>query len=355
MAGPVRCGRCLPGRDVQVPEPFDLVLVVRSHGWYDLPPWRWDEARQVLGRPLRLDSGRTIYAEVAPAERGLAFRAFAEGRLSAAESREARALLGTCLALDDDLAPFRAVAAGLEVRRAAGTGGDLPDLRWALARGAGRLLRSPTVFEDAVKTLCTTNCTWALTRVMVANLCEKLGELAPLGARTFPTAAAIAARDERFYRDELRVGYRAPFLGALARAAVDGTLDLEALRAAPLPTDAVAERISALAGFGPYATEHLLRLLGRHGHLALDSWTRPKLARLRGKRRVPKDATLRRWYAPYGEYAGLAMWLEVTADWHGEQPTWPRADASPRRGRTSGAPARRRGDKKRGTTREETE
>ncbi|WP_242396339.1 DNA-3-methyladenine glycosylase family protein [Anaeromyxobacter oryzisoli] len=348
-------GGALAEESVLVPEPFDLALVVRSHGWYDLPPWRWDPARQVLGRPLRLGSGRLVDAEVAPAERGLAFHAFADGGLSAAESREARAGLGICLALDEDLEPFRALAAGLEARRAAGTGKDLPDLRWALARGAGRLLRSPTVFEDAVKTLCTTNCTWALTRVMVANLCDKLGEASPLGSRTFPTAAAMAARDERFFRDEIRAGYRAPSLLALARANAEGALDLEALRASPLPTEVVAERISALAGFGPYATEHLLRLLGRHGHLALDSWTRPKLARLRGKRSVPKDATLRRWYAPYGEYAGLAMWLEVTADWHGDRPTWPpRADASPRRGRTSGARPRHRGGKKRGTSEKET-
>jgi len=78
-----------------------------------------------------------------------------------------------------------------------------------------------------------------------------------------------------------------------------------------------------LRGFGPYAAEHLLRLLGRHDHLALDSWTRAKLARLRGRRRPPSDRTILRWYAPYGEWAGLAMWLEVTADWHGEAPTWP--------------------------------
>lgn len=309
---------------MQVPEPFDLVLTVRSHGWYDLPPWRWDESRRVLGRPLRLGGARTAYAEVAEGERGrLAFRAIAQGRLAAAEAREARAQLATCLSLDEDLAPFRAVAAELERRRAAGKGRDLPDLRWALARGAGRLLRSPTVYEDAVKTLCTTNCSWSLTRSMVTRLCETLGEPAPLGARTFPTPEAMAGKDERFYRDEIRAGYRAPFLLALARGVAGGALDLEALRRSPLDTDALARRVSALQGFGPYATEHLLRLLGRHDHLALDSWTRPKLARLRGKRRPPADRTLRRWFAPYGKWAGLAMWLEVTADWHGDSPGWP--------------------------------
>ncbi len=311
---------------MRTPAPFDLALTVESHGWYDLSPWRWDRAARKLGRPLLLSTGRTAYAEVAadadPA-RGLAFRAFAQGRLTAAEAREARAAMAACLAMDDDLGPFRARVAALEAERAAGRGRDLPDLRWALARGAGRLLRSPTVFEDAVKTLCTTNCTWAVTRGMVTRLCEKLGAPAPLESVAFPTPAAMAAQGERFYREEIRAGYRAPFLVELARAVAEGRLDLERLRGAGEPTEALAREIRALAGFGPYATEHLLRLLGRHDHLALDSWNRKKLAKLRGKRRPPGDRTLRRWYARYGEWAGLAMWLEVTADWHGDAPTWP--------------------------------
>ncbi len=126
----------------------------------------------------------------------------------------------------------------------------------------------------------------------------------------------MAGKPERFYREVIRAGYRAPFLLALARGAADGALDLEALRSSAEETDALARRIRALKGFGPYATEHLLRLLGRHDHLALDSWNRARLARLRGKRRPPGDRTLRRWYARYGEWAGLAMWLEVTGDWH---------------------------------------
>ena len=307
---------------MRVPEPFDLALTVRSHGWYDLAPWRWDEARGALSRPLSLSTGSVVVAEVATAERDLAFRALAAGRLAAAEVAEARAQLATCLALDEDLAPFRERAAALERERAAGRK-DLPDLRWALARGAGRLLRSPTVFEDAVKTLCTTNCSWALTRLMVERLCTTLGAEGPRGERAFPSPARMAAEPERFYRDTIRAGYRAPFLLALARDVAEGALDLEGLRHSDLPTPALLRTLQELRGFGPYAAEHLLRLLGRHDHLALDSWTRAKLARLRGKRRALSDPTLLRWYAPYGRWAGLAMWLEVTADWHGDRPTWP--------------------------------
>ncbi|HVO20119.1 MAG TPA: Fe-S cluster assembly protein HesB [Anaeromyxobacter sp.] len=311
---------------MRVPEPFDLRLTVESHGWYDLAPWRWDRQRQVLGRPFGLSTGRVVDVEVAPAPHGLALRAAAAGRLSAAEAREARQAMGACLALDEDLGPFWARAAELEALRASGQGRELPDLRWAISRGAGRLLRSPTVYEDAVKTLCTTNCSWALTRATVSRLCELLGEPGPRGGRTFPTPRAMAARPERFYRELVRAGYRAPFLLALARGAAQGELGLEALRgggAATLSTEEVAARIRAQKGFGPYATEHLLRLLGRHDHLALDSWNRGKLARLRGKRRPPADRTLRRWYARYGAWAGLAMWLEATADWHGGDPAWP--------------------------------
>jgi 3-methyladenine DNA glycosylase/8-oxoguanine DNA glycosylase len=325
---------------MDVPEPFDLALTVRSHGFYDLAPWRWDEGRGVLARPLLLASGRVALAEVAraPAGKGLAFRALASGRLDPAEAREARDAIAACLSLEDDLSPFRARARALEGARAAGRA-TLPDLRWALARGAGRLLRSPTVWEDAVKTLCTTNCSWALTRLMVERLCAALGAEGPGGERTFPTAAAMATPPEAFYRETIRAGYRAPFLLSLAREVAEGRLDLEGLRRSELPTPELLERLRALRGFGPYAAEHLLRLLGRHDHLALDSWTRAKLAEVRGMRRSPSDRTIARWYAPYGRWAGLAMWLEVTADWHGERPSWP-PEATPTAAR---ARRRRRG------------
>jgi N-glycosylase/DNA lyase len=314
---------------VRVPERFDLDLVVRSHGWYDLPPWRYERDRGVLSRPLRLGSGRAVLAEVAPGGRpgSLALRVHATGRVGAAEAAELRAQLSHALALDQDLAPFHARAAAIAAATpppAAGRGrGGPPDLAWAVARGAGRLLRSPTVYEDAVKTLCTTNCSWALTRAMVGKLVAELGDPSPGGGRAFPTAAAMAARPERFYRDVVRAGYRARALRALAGAAASGALDLEGWRDPARPIDDLAAAIRSLDGFGPYATGHLLKLLGRFDHLALDSWSRAKLARLRGFRRVPSDRTIERWYAPFGEWAGLAMWLEVTADWHGDAPSWP--------------------------------
>jgi 3-methyladenine DNA glycosylase/8-oxoguanine DNA glycosylase len=298
---------------MQVPVPFDLVRTVRSHGWYDLPPWRWDPDRLRLGRPLLLSSGRVVAAEVTPGPGGrmLVLRLLAEGRAAAGEAAEARALVRRCLSLDLDLAGFR--------RRLGELGPDRPEapaVRAALEGGGGRLLRSPTVFEDAVKTLLTTNCSWALTRAMASRLVESLGRPAPGGGRAFPTPEAMAGKGERFYRERIRAGYRARFLVALARGSASGALDQEAWRDPATPEEELERRIRALPGFGPYAAEHLLRLLGRHSGLALDAWNRGKLARLRGRRRPPTDRALGRWYAPWGEWAGLAMWLEATADWH---------------------------------------
>jgi len=305
---------------MRVPDPFDLDLTVRSHGWYDLAPWRYDAARLVLARPLLLSTGRVVEAELVEGPGGLLLRLLAAGRPSPAEAREAQAQLATCLSLHDDLGPFRAAAVAAEALRASGGRAGLPDLRWALRRGAGRLLRSPTAWEDAVKTLCTTNCSWALTRAMVERLCQAAGQAGPGGERAFPTPAALAARPERFFREVVRAGYRAPFLRSLARRVADGRLDLEALRDGALPAAALRGRLLELDGFGPYAAEHLARLLGRHDFPALDSWTRDSLRRLRGLRRAPAERTVRRWYAPYGPWAGLALWLEVTAGWFGEGP-----------------------------------
>ncbi len=312
---------------MKTPSPFDLDLTVRSHGWYDLSPWRYDPDGRVLGRPVRVSLGApgkvAVYVEASqpggPAG-ALSFRVEGAGASPRAVRTQAQAALRGCLRLDEDLAPFYRLLGELEVHPRAAT---LPRLAWAARRGAGRLLRSPSVFEDAVKTLCTTNCSWALTRIMVSNLVERLGEPGPREARDFPTPEAMARQPERFYREEIRAGYRAPFLVALSRAAAEGQVDLEAWRGSPLPTEELGERIRELAGFGPYAAENLLKLLGHYDHLALDSWSRAKVAKLRGRRRLPSDETIRRWYAPYGKYAGLAFWLEVTADWHGDVPAWP--------------------------------
>jgi N-glycosylase/DNA lyase len=91
------------------------------------------------------------------------------------------------------------------------------------------MIRSPTVFEDVVKTICTTNCAWSATERMVGALVAHLGEPAddappdgPYG-RAFPTPAAMAAAGDDFYRDVVRAGYRGAYLRALAADVAAGS------------------------------------------------------------------------------------------------------------------------------------
>jgi N-glycosylase/DNA lyase len=173
------------------------------------------------------------------------------------------------------------------------------------------MLRSPTVFEDVVKTVCTTNTAWSGTVRMVTALVEHLG----IGGRTFPSPQAMAEAPEVFYADVARTGYRGPYLQAIARAVADGSLDLEEFDGrSDLPDEEVATRLLALPGVGPYAAAHAMMLLGRYGRLILDSWTRPKYAGL-AQRKTVKDTTIERRFRRYKDFAGLAFWLYLTRDW----------------------------------------
>ena len=290
-------------------EPVDLWRSIQSHGLVDLPPMRIDEEARALEITLPLPHGRPRTVQIAEGRPGRA-RVTVRGRAPGARQEgEVVDAVAHVLRLDDDLASFYALAS------------TDPDLAWA-ANGAGRLVRSPTVFEEVVKTICTTNCAWSATERMVGALVEHLGEPAagvpdgPYG-RAFPTPAAMAEVDEAFYRDVARTGYRGAYLRSLAADVASGALDLEALGRADreeLSDDDLADLLLALPGVGPYAAAHIMMLLGRYSRLVLDSWTRPKYASVNGGRRA-KDATIERRFRRYGPYAGLAFWLVLTRDW----------------------------------------
>ena len=166
------------------------------------------------------------------------------------------------------------------------------------------MLRSPTAFEDVVKTICTTNCAWSATVRMVSALVTDLGEPAIGGdaplTHAFPTPAAMAGAPESFYRETVRAGYRGAYLIDLATSVARGELDLEALASAPpdaLPDEELEARLLALPGVGPYAAAHIMMTMGRNHRLILDSWTRPTYARLRGRTTPVPDATIRRRFA----------------------------------------------------------
>jgi 3-methyladenine DNA glycosylase/8-oxoguanine DNA glycosylase len=299
---------------LSIPEPFELDVVLRGHGWVGLAPHRYERTQgrlhsvidlstlgiargPVVDVDLRAGSGRTA---------GLIVDLRARRKLERSELEQVRRALAITLALDVDLAEFWARCRAID------------RLHWVPARGAGRLLRSAVLFEDLIKLLFTTNCTWANTVTMVRRTCEALGRRGPAGVPAFPSAAACARQPESFWRDEVRVGYRAAHCRTIAEGFASGRLSADQFDDPELPTAELRRRLLALPGFGPYAAGQALRLLGRFDDLAIDAWVRKQASELHGI--APgDDKALGRRYEEFGRFAGLALWMDVTKPWHAEE------------------------------------
>ena len=286
---------------IPIPRNFSFRRTVASHGWYQLPPFALDTAKWELSRVI--DVGQKPPVTIFLTEHKTHVRVNASRPVTKSEAaivlRDARHILR----LDDDLGAFYLA-----------TGND-PEFSWIGQQGAGRLLRSLTVYEDLVKMICTTNCSWALTLKMVNGLVNNLGRESNDGRKSFPNGQAMASMPLKFFVDEVRAGYRAPYLKELAGRVASGELNVEEWLSSELPTRDLLKQMKGVKGVGDYAAENLLKLLGRYDGLALDSWTRARFYELRNKGRKANDKKIARYYARFNEWRGLALWCDVTRDW----------------------------------------
>lgn len=290
---------------IKAPRDFSFRRTAYSHGWTNLPPFEFAPQTWTMTRVLDLSGAQPLTVKLTSAKRGVNVHLPRQAgrRALASITRDVRHILR----LDDDLTEFYDAMSGH------------PDFDWIPRAGAGRLLRSPTVFEDLVKTICTTNCSWSLTEKMVRGLVNNLGREAADKRRSFPTPAAMAAMPTSFYRDEVRAGYRASYLKELAERVASGALTVEGWLTSDLPTAELKREMKRVKGVGDYAAENLLKLVGRYDVLALDSWVRATFARTRGQGRKASDAKIARYYAPFHHWRGLALWCDMTKEWIEEQ------------------------------------
>jgi len=285
-----------------IPKPanFSFRHTVNSHGWYDLRPFEFDAERNTLGYVFRTSaSEKPVYATIR--ERYDAIEIGTDSVVKNASSLKAS--VRHLLRLDDDIGDFYEAAA------------KLGKVTWAAENYAGRLLRSATVFEDLIKTVCTTNCTWSVTRNLTTKLVEHLGEVTACGRRAFPTAEAMAAMPADFYRDTIRAGYRSEYLAEIAVAVANGSLDPESWLTSELPSPELRKEMKRVKGVGDYAADNLLKLVGRYDGLALDSWLRAGFYKKHNKGKKCPDKKIEKHYAKFHDWKGLAIWCDMTEDW----------------------------------------
>ncbi|BCX02968.1 MAG: hypothetical protein KatS3mg053_0906 [Candidatus Roseilinea sp.] len=276
--------------------PFDFRSTVHAHGWYQLAPWVWDEPSQTLSRVERLDDGRVVMLHFRGEGDGLVVET--QGRLTARQRDDTARKAGWMFALDADFGPFYARADAE------------PRLAHCRTKAYGRLLRSPTMWEDVVKVMLTTNIQWSGTKRLVNALVQRFG--APLpddpARRAFPEPEAIARSREPTLR-KIGLGYRAPYLLKLARGVAAGEYDLDVLQDSTLPTDALRRRLLVLPGIGPYAAHTLLFLLGRYDYIGVDTEAMRLVSKYFYDGRPVGEKEISAAFAGWGEYKALAYWF----------------------------------------------
>src|SRR2546430_7200370 len=286
---------------VKTPPDFNFHRTVFRHGWCELMPFELGRAKWKPTPRLESDRAKPVTVAVSPRRGGM--KTEVSRRVG---QRAAQKIIGDVrhmFRLDDDLQEFYRVMMG-----------D-PEFAWIAEQGAGRLLRSPTVFEDLVKMICTTNCSWALTEKMVTGLVDELGTASDDGRKSFPTAAVMAQQSADFYRDRIRAGYRSSYLKELAQRVAEGELDVESWLTTDASLTDLIKEIKSVKGVGNYAAENLLKLIGRYDGLALDSWARAQFARAHNRGRVASDKKILRFYSRFDSWRGLAMLCDMTREW----------------------------------------
>jgi 3-methyladenine DNA glycosylase/8-oxoguanine DNA glycosylase len=295
--------------------PFSLAAVVGSHGWVRLAPFGEDDRTGGLTYVGQLDSGRVVEMLIQEVVHSVSVEV--DGPLSEAEQTEVARKVEWMLGLEQDFSTFYALAR------------QEPKLMHVEGRAQGRLLRSPTLFEDTVKTILTTNTSWAGTIRMVKALVSQFG--APLPAdptrHAFPTPDQLATTDEETLRSAAGLGYRAPYVLELARSVASGTLrlrpstslrtssgqalDLEGFKTADIPTPQLHKQLLAIKGVGEYAAANLLVLLGRYDFVPVDSWALKMVSHEWYGGEPVGRAEVEAAFDHWGEWKGLAYWF-----WH---------------------------------------
>ncbi len=285
---------------LNTPSHFRFWPSVVSHGWCDLPPFSCDKAGRTLSRIQQLGDGHVVRLTVHEGAAG-AVEVNIEGLDSMTPELEAEvsAVIARCLDVERDYSNLYAALRAY------------PSYAWIEAKGLGRILSSPTVWEDLVKTLFTTNTVWSMTIAMSARV-NTLGEPFAGGGHAFPTPERIASMNPDDLNAHVRAGYRGAYLHELALNIAEGRLDVESWRSdSSIASTDLYKHIKSLKGFGDYAAGNMLRLLGHFDRLATDSVCREAYRTHFNAGNPATDKEISAYYEQFGVWRGLAQWMDV--------------------------------------------
>jgi len=183
-----------------------------------------------------------------------------------------------------------------------------------------RIPQSVDPFETLISAVLEQQVNLSFAHQVKKALIEAYGDHIELAGRrynAFPEPAALAITTPRTLRRLQISGPKARYIIAIARAVLDGSLDLEELRS--LDAALADAKLRAYKGVGSWTAQYVgLRALGHLDSLpAADVGLQKAVQRFYGLRKLPKPARVeqiaRRW-AGWRSYATFYLWLTYWED-----------------------------------------
>ncbi len=245
--------------EFKCPPNYNLLATCHTHGWVQLSPFNWNYETNAITFCLSLNK-HSIDIEAKQFGNKIIVKIKSHSTLNKIERSKTRSAIIRSLSIDIETDQLRKIAKKV--------GHEYEAL---IKKGAGRLLKSPTLWEDAAKTLFTTNCSWALTKKNCEAVCSKeFTSSTPSGRYPFPPPESFRNYSENQIKKVIPIGYRASYFLQLAKTFSENP-DLNGLERNGLDFKSAFRMVSQLKGFGPYASTHILIIVGYYGKIPIDS------------------------------------------------------------------------------------
>jgi len=270
---------------------FSLRKTVLSHGWINLPPYRYNYENNILVR-TEFISNNMVELFISQRDNCVKVKVKSEVKLDNFTKNEIKAKVQNILQLNIDLNEFCAL-----------TKNKSKNVFRYLNAGGGRFLTGISLFEDVVKTLLTTNTTWNQTVNMTENFICQFNRIKYQASMIcgFPTYCEFRRIKPKTIVKNLRFGYRNEYLENIINKflEMDGFVNDDKIT--------TINELKKVKGIGKYSIAHIKCLMGIFDEIPIDSEV-IKYAKLKGIGHNENE--INEYYREYEQYAFLAYKIE---------------------------------------------
>ena len=282
---------------LKIPKPFNFPATLKTHGWFQLPPFYWQADAQTLNWVMRLNSQPSLVQLRSVDETKNTTLVEFSGDFDESAKSLIEKKFRHIMNLDLDLTEYYHICQKDKI------------LCTVPERGMGRLMRAESLWEDVFKSICGTNVQWKQAVKMIHNIAS-IGETAPgTDYHVFPGPEHILDRGEMFLKETGRVGYRSSYLIDLAKRFVAGEPMAEQAEKGELSTEELKKYFLGFKGIGPTTARYLMALYGSFSEMAIDSLVMKYMTDRHFNGRTPTHQEISEFYQRFGRWRYLAYWM----------------------------------------------